>query len=167
MPHRAPFALASVAALLACTACSDDDDSSGNGGTGSNGNVDFAVSCTMPTACGGDPSGTWDVVGGCVQPTEMDFDCDWERTAHGSIEGTFTFEAGSLNIETDAELRHCGWVDGSGRSTYASTVITGNTIALGTDRTLVFCVEEDTLWIWEMAATYPDFNMFELARSSN
>ena len=165
MLPRGRFALA-IVALFACTACSgDDDESSGDGDD--TGNVDFAVSCATPAACGGDPTGTWDVVAGCVEPSEMDFDCDWERTAHGAVEGTFTFEAGSLNIETVAELRHCGWVDGSGRSSYLSTVISGNTIMAGAERTFVFCVEGDTLRIWETAATYPDFKVFELTRAGN
>jgi hypothetical protein len=31
-------------------------------------------------------------------------------------------------------------------------------------RTFEFCVEGDTLWLWDMAALHPDFSALELAR---
>jgi hypothetical protein len=152
---------AAVVACLACLACSGSDDESSSADDGHN--VDFAVSCSLPVACGGDPIGEWNVVGGCVEPSGEDFDCDWEATAYGTITGTVEISSGGYSLDTDAELRHCGWVDGSGRGVGGSAVVMDNTIVLA-DRTLAFCVEGDTLSLWDMAAVYPSFSVLKLER---
>ena len=71
------------------------------------------------------------------------------------------FDSGSYSLDTDAELRHCGWVDGSSRGAGGTYTIMGNTLVFGT-RNVEFCVEGDTLWLWDMAAVHPDFSVFEL-----
>ena len=161
MSKRSPSALASVAVFLLCTACSGDDENDGS--SNDQGNVDFSESCSIPSVCGGDPTGSYRVVAGCVQPTTKDFECDWEQTAWGEVEGTVTIGSGSFSLDTDAELHHCGWIDGSSRGTGSSATIMGTTLVAG-ERTFEFCVEGDTLWLWDMAALHPDFSVLELAR---
>lgn len=163
MPLRGSSALVSIAALFLCVACSGDDED-GNGDSNDRGNVDFSESCGIPSACGGDPTGSWDLVSGCIQPTSEDFDCDWEQTAWGEVEGTLDFDTGSYSLETDAELHHCGWIDGSSRSSGGSVTIMQSTLVAG-ERTFEFCVEGDTLRLWDMAAVHPDFSVLELTRS--
>ena len=155
-------AFASIAALLLCTACSGDDEDDGN--SNDQGNVDFSESCGIPAVCGGDPTGSYDVVSGCVQPTTKDYECNWEETAWGDVVGTVTFQSGSYSLDTDAELHHCGWVDGSSRGAGGTYTITGNTLAAGMT-TFEFCVDGDTLWLWDTAALSPDFSVLELARN--
>jgi hypothetical protein len=162
MPLQGASAFAGIAALLLLSACSGDDEDDGN--SNDQGNVDFSESCMIPAVCGGDPTGSWDVAAGCVQPTTKDFECDWEKTAWGEVEGTMTLSAGSVSLDTDAELHHCGWIDGSSRSSGSSATVMGTTIMAG-ERTFEFCVEGDTLWLWDMAALSPDFSVLELARN--
>jgi hypothetical protein len=162
MSPRSPSALAGVAVFLLCSACSGDDEDDGS--SNDQGNVDFSESCSLPAICGGDPTGSWDVVGGCIQPTTEDFECDWQETAWGAVEGTVTIESGSFSLDTDAELHHCGWIDGSSRGTGGTYTITGNTLVADM-RNFEFCVEGDTLRLWDMNAIHPDFSVLELARS--
>jgi hypothetical protein len=157
-------ARAMVVLLALCTACSGDDESSEDpGGTG---NVDFAVSCAAPPSCGGDPTGNFTIVGGCVQPSGEGFECDWESTAYGTVEGTASFDAGSYSIQSDADLRHCGAIDFTTNGTGTSYTLAGNTLMTGLGRTFVFCVEGDTLWLYDMLATFDDFNVLELERAT-
>src|SRR5688572_15527900 len=138
MPFRGPSAFVTIAAVLFCVACSDDDEADGD--PSDQGNVDFSESCSIPTVCGGDPTGSWNVVGGCIQPTTKDFECDWQQTAWGAVEGTITIDSGSYSLDTDAELHHCGWIDGSSRGAGGTYTITGNTLAAGM-RNFEFCVD--------------------------
>jgi hypothetical protein len=111
--------------------------------------------------------GTWEVVGGCTQAPAAGFECeDALSSATGTVTGTFTFESGSYDQSTDAELRQCGWIDGSGRGAGGSLVIEGNTMDLGGTRTLTFCVQGDTLWLHEEGLEYPELTVVELVRSA-
>jgi hypothetical protein len=161
-----------VLALLGAwvSGCGDDDSSSGGGaGTAASGsNVTFAETCTAPPTCGGDPTGEWTFVDGCVEPPPDGFECaEGVRMGRGTAEGTFSFDASSYSIDLDSELRQCGWIDGSSEGASGSHTISGATLTLGPTRTLSFCVEGDILWLHDTAAEYSDLTVLRLRRSAN
>jgi hypothetical protein len=103
-------------------------------------------------------------VAGCAQgPAEL-FECAGPYSGSGTIEGTVTVSDGGYEYDIDTELRQCGWIDSSGRGGSASLTVEGNTLVLGGDRTLVFCVEEDLLWLYEEGVTYPDLTVTTMRR---
>jgi len=144
--------------------CGSDGSS---GSSSSNGNVNVEAMCSVPRACGGDPTGTWELVEGCVEPPPGGFECESGlTTAHGSATGTFTFGAGSFDSTVDSEMRQCGWVDSSGDGAGGSWAVSGDVIDLGGVRPLEFCVEGDTLWLVDSTAEYPDLVVMRLERSA-
>jgi hypothetical protein len=150
--------------------CGDDDSPSGGlAGAAANGNnVTFAVTCTAPPDCGGDPTGDWTLVDGCVEPPPEGFECaQGVSMGRGKAEGVFTFESGSYSSDLDSELRQCGWIDGSSSGSSGSYAISGSTLTLGGGRTLTFCVEGDTLWLHEPAAEYSDLTVTRLRRMAS
>jgi hypothetical protein len=114
----------------------------------------------VPPSCGGDPTGSWRIAGGCVEPPPEGFECeDGVSRGRGTITGTLTIEASGFSSDTDSELRQCGWVDGSGSSDGGSLTIEGDELVLGGGERLTFCVEDDTLWLYDAAAEYPDLRV--------
>lgn len=141
--------------------CSGDDDES---------DVEFfSTACPAVDACGGDPSGTWAVVGGCVAESENpeDPEDDWcdgaADRAHGYVEGTFTFEGTSVSYELESTLYICGWVT-EGSSGGSSTVdLEEGTVSIG-GAPYDFCVDGDTLVLSNPNARDPDFATLRLER---
>jgi hypothetical protein len=149
--------------------CGDDDSPSGGGaGTAARGsNVAFAETCTAPPTCGGDPTGEWTFVDGCVEPPPEGFECaEGVRMGRGTAEGLFTFDASSYSSDLDSELRQCGWLDGSSGGGSGSYMVSGSTMTLGSGRVLSFCVEGDILWLHDTAAEYSDLTVLRLRRSA-
>jgi hypothetical protein len=147
--------------------CGGDDSPSGGGaGTAATGdNVTFAESCPAPPTCGGDPTGEWTLLDGCVEPPPEGFECaDGVRLGRGTAEGVFSFEAGNYSIDLDSELRQCGWIDGSSSGSSGSYTISGNTLMLGPTRTLAFCVDGGTLHLHDTAAEYSNLTVLRLRR---
>jgi hypothetical protein len=161
--------VAVVASLSVCVSgCGDDDSSSGGGAgtTANGGNVSFAETCPTPPTCGGDPTGEWTLVDGCVEPPPEGFECaEGVRMGRGTAEGVFRFDNGSYSIDLDSELRQCGWIDGSSEGASGSYTLTGNALMLGPTRTLAFCVEGETLWLHDAAAENSDLTVLRLRRS--
>ena len=158
--HWGPRAFAFVLAAFGCLACSDDDPPEDE----NEGNVDFSTMCSIPSACGGDPSGEWQVAGGCVQPSAEDYDCNWEDSASGEVSGTLSFSGGSYSGSLEAELSHCNTLDVSYRGIGATyTVRESEIVASGT--TFTFCVDGDTMLLWDKTAVSPDMSVLELLRS--
>jgi hypothetical protein len=150
--------------------CGDDDTSPGGAaGAAANGsNVTFAETCTAPPACGGDPTGEWTFVNGCVEPPPEGFECaEGVRMGHGNAEGRYSFEATDYSLDLDSELRQCGWIDGSSDGGSGSYTVAGSTLTLGGSRALSFCVEGDTLWLHDTAAEYSDLTVLRLRRATN
>jgi hypothetical protein len=153
-------AFVAVVALVGCLGCSDDEPSDDE----DEGNVDFSTMCAIPSPCGGDPTGQWEAVGGCVQPSAEDYDCNWRDSASGEVTGTVSFQGGSYSIELEASLSHCNTLDLSSRGLGGSYTIMGSEIvASGT--TFTFCTDGDTLLLWDRAAESPDMSVLELVRS--
>jgi len=156
----------------AAVACSDDDASGGPGGSGGSsgsngGNVAFAEVCTPPPDCGGDPTGSWTLVDACVQPIAGGFQCaDALRTARGTTEGTLTLGTSDYSMDTDSELRQCGWIDGSSSGASGSVVLMGNVLTIGADREITFCVEGESLWFYDPAAEYSDLTVMHFTRAA-
>jgi hypothetical protein len=163
----------SLVVLASCSfgasGCGGDDASPGGGGAGAPGagsNVTFAEACTVPPACGGDPTGEWTFLDGCVEPPPEGFECaEGVRMGRGTAEGTYTFEAGNYSIDLDSELRQCGWIDGSSSGSSGSYTVTGSTLMLGPSRTVSFCVEGDTLSLHDAAAEYSALTVLRLRRA--
>jgi hypothetical protein len=148
--------------------CGDDDSPGGAGAPASGSNVTFAETCTAPPTCGGDPTGEWTFVSGCVEPPPEGFECaEGVQRGRGTAEGIFSFEADSYSIDLDSELRQCGWIDGSSEGSSGSYTLSGSTLMLGSGRTLSFCVEGDTLWLHDTAAEYSDLTVLRLRRGAN
>jgi hypothetical protein len=150
--------------------CGDDASSpSGGAGTAGNGNnVTFAETCTAPPTCGGDPTGEWTLVSGCVEPPTEGFECaEGVRLGRGNAEGTYSFGASAYSSDLESELQQCGWFDGSSSGSSGSYTITGSTLSLSGLRTFSFCVEGDTLWLHETAAEYSDLTVLRLRRTTN
>jgi hypothetical protein len=156
--HWGPCSFAAVIALVSCLGCSGDDSPDDE----NEGNVSFSTMCSIPT-CGGDPTGEWDAVGGCVQPSSEDYDCDWRDTATGDVSGTVSFQGGNFSIELETQLLHCDTIDLSSNGSGGTYTITANEI-LASGTSFVFCVDGDTLMLWERAATSPDMNVLVLTR---
>lgn len=163
----------SLAAITCCavwfSGCGGDDSPGGGAGAPANGNnVTFAEACTVPPACGGDPTGEWTLVDGCVEPPPEGFECaEGVRMGRGKAEGVYSFEAGNYSLDLDSELRQCAWIDGSADGGSGSYTIEGSTLTLGGGRTLSFCVEGDTLWLHDAAAEYSDLTVLRLRRAAN
>jgi len=161
-----PIAMALGAAAVAC---SDDDASGGPGGSGGSvgqngGNVEV---CAPPPDCGGDPIGSWTLVDACVQPPAGGFHCtDGLQTARGTTEGTLTLGTSDFDMDTDSELRQCGWIDGSSNGASGSVTVTGNVLSLGSIRDVTFCVEGDSLWFYDPAAIYRDLTVMHFTRAT-
>jgi hypothetical protein len=148
--------------------CGDDDSSPGGGaGAAGNGNnVTFAETCTAPPSCGGDPTGEWTFVNGCVEPPPEGFECaEGVRLGHGNAVGTYTFGTADYSSDLDSELRQCGWIDGSSSGNSGSYTVAGSTLTLG-GSTISFCVEGDTLWLHDTAAEYSDLTVLRLRRAT-
>ncbi len=107
-------------------------------------NVDFSASCA-PAPCGGNPVGTWHLVGGCGQST-----CS-EDGGTGSVLGTvvitmggpnqFTVNSASVGVETLS----CGRND----SDNSSGGIWGASAKVdGCDAGMPYCVQGSTLWLF-------------------
>ena len=161
VPFRGPCSFASLVVLLGCCACSGGDEASDDQ---SGGNVDFSSMCSIPAACGGDPTGRWDVVAGCVQPSAEDYDCNWREMAEGDVSGTVSFEGGSYSIDLQANLSHCGTIDFSVNGLGGTYAIMGTEI-VASSTTFAFCVDGDTMSLWDRAASSPDMSVLELVRS--
>ncbi len=158
--------LSITALLAACSLCScfgGGRDSSESGGGSARG-VSIADSCTPPPDCGGDPTGTWEVMGGCAEAPPMGFECAEGVNGGGTASGSYTIGETGYDYDLDTELRQCGWIDSGGEGSSGSLVIDGNTLQLGGDRSLTFCVEGDTLWLYEPARHYPDLTVMRLER---
>ena len=155
--HWFPCSFAAVVALVGCLACSDDSPDEKN-----EGNVSFSTMCSIPT-CGGDPTGDWDAVGGCVQPSREDYDCDWRETASGDVSGTVSFDGANFSVELETELLHCDISDVSSSGVGGTYTIAGNEI-VSNPTSFVFCVQEDTLLLWNRAASSPDMSVLVLTR---
>jgi len=148
--------------------CYGGDRENGSGQGGGSNAVAFADTCTAPPDCGGDPTGTWEIVGGCTETPEVGFECDeGVRTGRGTVTGTYTIEEGSYDYDIDTEMRQCGWIDSGGEGSSGSLVISGNTLEIGGTHTVTFCVEDDTLWLYEEAREYPDLTVMRLERRAN
>ena len=162
MTHWGTYSFVAVVGLFGCLGCSDDDPPDEE----NEGNVDFSTMCSIPAACGGDPTGQWDIVGGCVQPSAEDYDCNWKDSASGEVSGTVSLSGGSLSIELESELLHCDTIDVSFQglgNTY--TVVGSDIVANGV--TFAFCVDGNTLLLWDRAAVSPDMSVLELVRSGS
>jgi hypothetical protein len=162
MSHRGPCSFAALVAVFACLGCADDEPPEDE----QQGNVDFSTMCSIPVPCGGDPSGQWEAVGGCVQPSAEDYDCNWRDSASGDVSGTASFGGGNFSLDLEAELLHCDTIDLSARGLGGTYTINGNElVASGT--TYSFCVDGDTLLLWDRAAASPDMSVLELVRSGS
>lgn len=158
--------LAAACLLCSCYGGSDRENGSGQGGAASG--VEFADTCTAPPDCGGDPMGRWEVVSGCTETPAAGFECDEAlQTGRGTVSGTYTLEEGSYDYDIDTEMRQCGWIDSGGEGSSGSLVVSGNTLELGGTRTVTFCVEGDTLWLYEQGLEYPDLTVMRLERRSS
>ena len=157
-----PAFLATLALACAC----DDGGGGGPAGAAPTTGVVLREMCDLPPDCGGDLYGTWEVVGGCAQAPASSFECDSALTSgSGSVEGRFTFEEGGFDSELDTELRQCGWISDSGSGSSGSLAVDDNALTLGGDRALTFCVEGDTLWLYEASARFPDLAVLRLQRA--
>ncbi len=108
-------------------------------------NVDFSASCA-PAPCGGNPVGTWHIVGGCGQSA-----CS-EEGGSGSVVGTVVIATGGPNqftIDLDttfgAETLSCGRNDSDNSS---GGITGGSRVGDGGVAGLPYCVQGSTLWLF-------------------
>jgi hypothetical protein len=146
----------SVALCLVFGGCSDDDDET---------HVEFfTTACPAVDACGGDPTGTWAFVSGCVvEPSEGWCDGAADR-ARGFVEGTFTFEGTSVTYEIESRLYVCAWVTESDSSGGGTVDLDEGRVMLFGDQTYDFCVDGDVLLLSQPGATDPEFATLRLER---
>jgi len=71
-----------------------------------------------------------------------------------------------FSLDLEAELLHCDTIDLSARGLGGTYTISENElVASGT--TFSFCVDGDTLLLWDRAAASPDMSVLELVRSGS
>jgi hypothetical protein len=111
-------------------------------------NVDFGSACTAPAPCGGDPSGTWTLVGGCGAPK---VDCGTPGKGAVTASGTLVVPAGTAGVpELEYDLHACGWVSQGGPSLQPPS--SGDAGKAGWP----FCVQGSTLWLFPPPPSGPD-----------
>jgi hypothetical protein len=108
-------------------------------------NVDFVTTCPTVAACAGDPSGTWDIVHGCMEKPGDGFCGGGGPTVPlGIVSGTLTCSGTICNLEVNTHTDVCS--SSSSESTFGK--LNGNTFdptSTGAWPTQDVCVGGDTL----------------------
>jgi hypothetical protein len=150
-----------IAAFTLVLACG----SSGAGAGSPGGDVDFAAAtCPAPAACGGDPTGTWDLVRACVEQPSDTSACH-DSSAYGNATGSFTFGGTSYSLSLTTKLSECGRNETSSVGGGSKASVNGSTIVDAADGTTYsFCVEGDTLTLLAPNAKSPKLAAMTFAR---
>ncbi len=163
LPSRAFSAvlslLAATGVVVVLAACGSG---SASGTSTTDGAVDVATSCPAVAACGGDPTGTWDVVHGCAEQDTA----ACATGGSGSIKGHFTIQNGTYDLELDTKVTACGTTDSGSDGAGGSATVSGSTITFGGGDNYMFCVQGTTLYLLRSGAKAPKLSVITLRKSA-
>lgn len=179
-----------LAALVGCAAgCNDDGGSEGaldtgdggsaadasRAGTTAAGAATLAQQCPSMPDCGGDPSGSWQLVAGCTEATPSSFDCDTAFDGfEGSVSGSLVLGAldaysthADFELEVDHAFKQCGWNDSGGGGVGGDYMLEGdNVLRVHDELAYTFCVQGDALYLSTTGETYPELATLTFQRAA-